>query len=198
MRWIVSFLIACFSFCTSASTLPTTDVRFYRPFEQQVEGQITPQPAEKLRGTCFQHSTLDHRTDAWQCQAGNRILDPCFIKTYVKTKQAICPLSPWEKKAVIIDFTEQADPPINNSNKQDSLDMSTDDPWAIDLADGIHCLRITDAEFIVHGQRIKYACDNHGFLLGRIQRCELIWKMLFLPSRDSDTLNMIEIMKAWY
>ena len=77
-----------------ADTLPSTDVRFYRPFEDKVEGQVALQAKETLKGTCIKHSVLDNRSDAWECKSGQRTLDPCFIKTYVKAKEAICPVSP--------------------------------------------------------------------------------------------------------
>lgn len=180
-----------------SSTLPSTDVRFYRPFELQVDGQAAPVPTETLKGSCLNHSIRDNRSDAWQCQTDNRVLDPCFIKTFVKAKSAICPTSPWESHATLIMFDVSSLPP-NNSNEQDTLDMSQDDPWAIALTNGVHCIKRIDSPFSIHGQSVKYVCDNQGFLLGHIQRCELIWKILFLPSRHSDVLKTVEIATAWY
>lgn len=184
---------------TCAATMPSTDVRFYRPFEQKVEGQVGLLATEMLEGTCVKHSALDNRSDAWQCKSGNRVLDPCFIKSYVKTKKAICPISPWQSQATMIQLLPPL--PVQNSNDQESLDMSEDDPWAINLVNGAHCVKLSNdnaSVFVTHGQPVKYACDNHGFLLGHIQRCDLVWKMLFLPSRESANLNTVEISAAWY
>lgn len=179
---------------TFAST--STDVRLYRPFEKNVVGQVTPVMSEISTGTCSQYSQRDHRSDAWQCQVGERVLDPCFIKIYVKPTQAICPVSPWQTQAVTVDIRAQQLP--QNNHHQENLDMSTDDPWAIDLMDGTHCMMVSDSNLSAQGQPVKYSCDNQGFLLGHIQRCELIWKMLFLPSYQSDVLNTVEIATAWY
>ncbi len=191
---LISFI---FTLPVFADSLPSTDIRFYRPFEPKAEGQVPLQVSETLQGACTQHSTLDNRSDAWHCHANNRMLDPCFIKSYVKTKIAVCPLSPWQSQAVVI----QLNPPLppRNTNDQDNLDMSEDDPWAMDLNNGTHCLKLpVNNTFSVHGQNVKYACDDHGFLLGHIQRCNLIWKMLYLSSRYSNSLKTVEITRAWY
>lgn len=190
------FILLLITGSTFAAPLPSTDVRFYRPFESQAEGQAPLKTTETLQGTCTKHSALDNRSDAWQCQVATRLLDPCFIKTYIKTKTAICPYSPWQSQSVLIHLNPPL-PPITNN--KDSLDMSEDDPWAIELVNGGHCLKLDIHNIIsAHGQTVKYACDNQGFLLGHIQRCNLRWKMLFLPSRNSNSSKTVEISKAWY
>ncbi len=185
------FVLFCALISTvQAAILSSTDVRFYPPFEQKYK-------VATLAGTCTRHSALDNRSDAWQCRTDQRVLDPCFIKTYVKAKTAICPISPWQNEAIQVKLISPV--LMQNSNEQEELDMSEDDPWAINLVDGAHCLKLQqDQTFTVIGQPVKYACDNQGFLLGHIQRCDLVWKMLFLPSRNSQNLNMIEINTAWY
>lgn len=180
-----------------ADLQPSTDVRFYRPFETEVKEQAPLKTTEVVSGTCLHRSKLDNRSDALQCKTSNRVLDPCFIKTYAKIKTAICPYSPWQSQAIIVHLN----PPLPNAitNNQDDLDMSEDDPWAINLVNDVNCLKLSpNNTFSVHGQKVKYACDNHGFLLGHIQRCNLLWKMLFLPSRESNVLKSVEISAAWY
>lgn len=203
--FLLIFLGLFFSIYSSlalSADLLSTNVQFYRPFEADVPGQITIIPTETIQGECTRHSELDKRSDAWQCQSGERLLDPCFIKTYVKAESAVCPLSPWQSQAVIVDFRGQENLPANNNNQHGTLDMSSDDPWAIKLVDGTQCVLIKNSQtsnsFSINGQHVKYACDNQAFLLGHIQRCELLWKMLLLPSRDSHTLKTAEIATAWY
>ena len=183
-----------------SSSFQSTSVQFYRPFEENVSGQTNLVFGKTLKGECHEHSRLDNRSDAWKCQAGERTFDPCFIKTHVTPIGAVCPLSPWQSEATLLDLREQQPPPNNHSNNQDTLDMSSDDPWAIDLVNGTHCVIISHSmkRFSVNGQHVKYACDNQSFLLGHIQRCELVWKMLSLASRHSNTLNTVEIATAWY
>ena len=209
----------CFVFCIfsafndhislALSSLPSTTVQFYRPFEEPVEGQVKLNISKMLKGECHQHSKLDHRSDAWQCQADNQTFDPCFIKSYVKPELAMCVMAPWKSEVVVIDLKAQAKPPKSKKNNLDSLDMSVDDPWAIRLLDGTYCLKTSQGQdgdidnipqpsSLIHGQRIKYTCNNGSFLLGHIQRCELIWKILWLPSRQSNEMKMTEIGTAWY
>lgn len=196
------FILAIFSLVYSLSfgaTLPATDVRFYRPFESQVQGQAMPVIVAKRVGVCMTHSHLDHRSDAWECVSENQTFDPCFIKTYVKSKEAVCPMSPLEGQAVQINFSAQKPLPDNKTNKQDTLDMSTDDPWAILLKNGAYCVKLPPEKiFSVNGQRVKYHCDDQGYLLGHIQRCDLMWKMLFLPTRESNHLRNVEMDAVWY
>ncbi len=213
----------CFIFCifsafnahissaSSSSSLPSTSVQFYRPFEEPVQGQAKLNINKILKGECLQHSKLDKRADAWQCQTDNgaQTFDPCFIKSYIKPELAMCVIAPWKSNVVVIDLKDQVEPPKNKKNNLDSLDMSIDDPWAIRLLDGTYCLKTAQGQdgdvdnssqssSLIHGQRIKYTCNNGSFLLGHIQRCELIWKILWLPSRQSNEMKMTEIGKAWY
>jgi hypothetical protein len=190
---LLSFLFAT---SVSADSIPSTDVRFYRPFEE-VKEQVPLKITDMVKGACTNPSTLDNRSDAFECKTSTRVLDPCFIKTYAKIKTAVCPYSPWQSQSIVVHLN----PPLPNSitNNQDDLDMSEDDPWAINLVNGAHCLKLSpNNTFSVHGQNVKYSCDNQGFLLGHIQRCDLLWKMLFLPSRESNSLKTVEISTAWY
>jgi hypothetical protein len=195
-KWLV-FLSVILLSTAGATTLPTTDARFYRPFEEPVADQAKLVLTKILPGECRQHSMLDKRSDAWQCQSGTQVFDPCFIKNYVEPDMALCVLAPWDSNSVVINLKSQALPPRNNTNN-DTLDMSTDDPWAITLMDGTQCIKTSNLGLSIDDQPIKYTCNNHAFLLGYIQRCELIWKMLYLSSRTSHSFKMVEIKMAWY
>lgn len=173
--------------CIPAIAVATepTHIQIYQPF--------TLIPTETIKGECIRHSQRDHRSDAWQCQSGSRTLDPCFIKKNINTHSAICPYSPWQTQSVAVEWTTD-----KIYSPEETLDVSSQDPWAIDLKDGTHCVKLQQSFLSADNQKLRYSCDNHGFLLGHIQRCELIWRMLFLPSRTSTHMDMVELGNVWF
>lgn len=187
------FCCICFFFL-SVSCWADTELILFQPLESLV-------PVEVMTGTCRQLSIEDNRSDAWQCestdQSKKRVFDPCFIKIENNKKTALCATSPWKNDAVSITLDKAWQPNMRESDEE-RLDMSADDPWAIELANGVRCLKTTTTTKTINGQLVKYTCDNQGVLLGRLQRCELIWTVMFAPSPDSSRLHFVEIAHVWF
>jgi|GEM_PF-714853 len=190
----IAIILVCYCLpsVTLGANLPSTDVRLYRPFEV-VKGQVTPVPKKTLKGKCWTHSLTNHRSDAWRCMVGNQIFDPCFVKTYVSRNKVICPQTPWSSEAVWLKLESNLLP-----EKNETLDMSTDYPWAVELLNGVRCTRATGAMPSFHGQSIQYTCNNDTFLVGKLQRCSPIWKALTFSSLSDKTLKKVDVAVVWY
>lgn len=185
-RWVMAIVVAVLSGFSFASE---TDVRLYRPFSES-EGQATVQVAQKLKGWCWQQSKVDKRLDAFRCAIKDKVFDPCFVKIYGDKKQAVCPTSPWNGQAVLIELDNSL-----QMSQEDELDMSRHYPWGIELTDGSHCQAIIDEQPLFDNMPVRYQCNGNGVLLGHLQRCKGMWQMLH---KDSSGVSTIDIKRVWF
>lgn len=74
-----------FSFLASASD---TVLKLYRPFGDVFE-QAPPVVKKIMSGQCYEQSHIIIREDAWRCQAGDQLFDPCFVKAGSKKMEAV-------------------------------------------------------------------------------------------------------------
>lgn len=144
---------------TSLPTAVSTATDFKPVSETRVQRYLPASdvPAGELTVQCFTHSLATPREDAWRCSAGQRIADPCFALT---TTSVVCDSNP----AVDRSGTkyEVSEPP--------SLTVGTSDtqtvPWALLLADGSTCQRMTGARGNIAGKATTFQCTDRSWLLG--------------------------------
>lgn len=163
-----------------------TEVNLYRPLTDAANQ--SPAIAAKKMGLCAQQSELIKREDAWRCVAENKVYDPCFMQPGSNVN-VVCPESPWANQAVQITVSS----PLDNKQYQ-TLDMSRTFPWAIELTSGDKCQAI-DTKEEYDGLPIRYRCGKQTELIGHVQRCEGMWKMLQHASNGVDT---VQIARAWF
>src|SRR5262245_45054421 len=99
-------LFGCFTSCTLAQT--PTKILVYQAFAKK--NTLSPNliVAQRYSGRCYSRSlAVPKRTDAWQCQASNMTLDPCFQDDVYLA----CVISPWSDKVAIL----QLNTPLNKS-----------------------------------------------------------------------------------
>lgn len=165
-----------------------TELKLYRPFaEGSLEKPLIIQTT--LQGECSKPSRRLRREDTWQCEAAHITFDPCFIKQYSNRRQAICPKTPWDARAVTLELSHPAD-----NHHRVSLDVSKSFPWAIELSDGMKCLKIplgTTFEDLP----VRYHCANQSQLFGFIQRCKSPWTML---QNSQGFVHTVSIKRAWF
>ena len=162
-----------------------TVLKLYRAFGEERNPRIT----KKVQGRCDMQSRIILREDAWRCQAGKTLLDPCFAKMGPNQKSLICPSSPWTSEYVQID-TEVS---LNNL-QHDRLDMSRTFPWAIELVNGERCQAVEAGEYY-DSMPIRYRCSGHNLLLGTIQRCNPVWSMF---EKTPGGVNTVNLKKVWF
>lgn len=129
---------------TTTRTLKTTEVIIFKP----------SLPDAKKTGSCWTGSIANTRTDAWRCQVGNSIFDPCFETD--NPKQLICDASPFkEKSGFVLTLSE----PLPKT-KGIMNDGQTKKPWLIKLADGSTCSPYTGTMPMVDHKPVYYHCDD--------------------------------------
>ena len=179
--WFFSFLWSITAFAVD------TEVSLYQPM-MNAKTQ-SPAIVAKRVGQCAQQSELIKREDAWRCISENKVFDPCFIQPDGSHLHAVCPTSPWVNQAVEITVSS----PLDNKQYQ-ALDMSRTFPWAIELTTGEKCQAI-DTREEYDGLPVRYRCDKQTELIGHVQRCEGMWKML---QHASNGVDSVQIARAWF
>jgi hypothetical protein len=165
-----------------------TELQLYRPFTETTK-QLPLKIVEKKTGECVQQSKLIVREDAWRCVTEGSVYDPCFVKPYSSQKIVVCPGTPWTKLGIEI----QVSKPLDNAQHL-TLDMSQTFPWGVELVDGKNCQAVE--ELVQYDNlAVHYRCDDSTVLIGHVQRCQNVWKML---QHDSHGITTVEIAKAWF
>lgn len=180
-------VIMLFSWTFSASAGDTV-LKLYRPFGAVVE-QVAPSVKQTVSGHCFSQSRLIIREDAWRCMAEGKTYDPCFVQNSGKKMEVICPQSPWVGDSVQILLNS----PLNSENNI-LLDMSKAFPWGIELANGDLCQAI-DFNQTYDGMPIRYHCMSNNVLVGYLQRCKPVWRML---EKTPAGVQTVEFNRAWF
>lgn len=189
MRAQVLILFIIFFSSLSYANDEETQVKLYRPFGQAI-AQAPLKVTETYSGECAQQSIRIKREDAWRCQAGNRVYDPCFINPFSAHKQALCPASPWNGTSILLNLTTPA-----NHNGFSLLDVSKTYPWAIELKTGEKCEAL-EKEGIYDNMPILYRCNNQTELLGHLQRCRTTWTIL--QRHPGNHISTAVVMRAWF
>jgi serine/threonine protein kinase len=180
---------------TSPSTsTPTTPA--VKPTARQIfsvvnaGGGLAVSVTRRTSGSCFTGSIAVARSDAWRCNVGNSILDPCFE---VNQSQVLCPTAgPWANKGVLVNLPSGL--PTGLANKDQGTSAT---PWAIELADGSQCLPITGASNVIAGQRLAYDCSDGQGLYGEVQRSGQVW-MIYAGGLHSGQIALRPIAIAWF
>jgi hypothetical protein len=149
---------------------------------------------DRVNGTCFTQSLASaSRPDAWRCNAGNAILDPCYQSVLGDRKELACPVAgPWSANVVLLTLTAPLPP---ETRKELSRDNTA--PWAIELANGERCSLFTGATPPVAGMRINYGCPGGSQAIGDIDRSQPVWRVFF-QAEKSIALEQMDVKVAWF
>jgi len=166
-----------------------TELNLYRPYAESTK-HLPVTISSIQHGVCPSQSKRVVREDAWYCMTdAGKIYDPCFSKRFGSDTEVICPESPWSGKATQLTLQK----PLDESH-QVSLDMSTALPWAVELANGDHCLSV-DSTQIDNNLPVHYQCASGVFLMGDAHRCEATWTIL---EHDNQGITMMNVSKVWF
>lgn len=172
---------------------PRTEMKLLTPFGAKglADGL---QVAEKVSGKCFARSASSPmRPDAWRCNVGNGILDPCYQRIMGDEKQFACPVEgPWSQKVVLLTLTEALPNPTHKEMHEEPVP-----PWAIELANGKRCTLFTGATAPVAGRRINYGCLGGFQVVGDIDRSSPVWRVFF-QAENASVLEQVDVLVVWY
>lgn len=186
MHRILLFLLCAYPLISFESP---TQIKFYRPFGAVV-AQVAPKVISQKQGTCLQQSKRIVREEAWRCVADGVTYDPCFLKAVGEKNKVVCLQSPWRAEAILLTTSGALE-----SNHQNTLDVSTTYPWAVELITGEHCLS-TDKDQMLEGSLVHYQCSDHKILFGHLQRCSDEWSIL--QQNEDGLISSVPIKKAWF
>lgn len=168
-----------------------TEVRLITPFT--AEGlNASINITKRVSGSCWSNSSKDtSRPNTWRCQAENQSYDPCFMDPIREGSKVICLVSPWNLDAVEIAL----DAPLP-SNRSESFDYKSAQPWALELSNGNHCSLISGPSLIVAGMKSTYRCKD-GTIVGDIDRSHKVWTVLYNNDKNL-YMSQKTVVTAWY
>ena len=191
-----------FSVCTpdpGASVYPVRSTRSFaappaRTITTVVQGfTATGRPTfsySERRGDCFYGSLSTPRRDAWRCETGNLIYDPCFSSPHAPGRVA-CPVTQLDA-GIVIRLTRGLPSRYRNTLRP-SVRLT---PWNVWLTGGQECQWITGASGIISGQRVNYGCTGRLLLLGMPRRTTGLWTIVGVRSSGGDR-HSVRIAFAW-
>jgi len=111
--------------------------------------------AKQQFGDCFASSIAAYpRNDAWRCNIGNQIFDPCFSADKVDT--VVCGADPMKNDD---GFPLLLKKPLPAA---DSSAATTAWAWFLELSDGTVCAPFTGTRAMVENEMITYGCSLAG------------------------------------
>ncbi|HXY50466.1 MAG TPA: hypothetical protein VEI01_13505 [Terriglobales bacterium] len=190
-------LVALGTSCLLAANPPSspkrTQIKLLTPFGRgglSIGMAVT----EKGEGSCFAPSAASpSRPDAWRCNAGNTIHDPCYQSIPGDSKQLACPVGgPWSGDVILLTLTQPLPTePRKNVSRDDTL------PWALELVNGQRCTLLTGATAPIAGMRINYGCPGGFVVVGDIDRSRPVWRVFF-QGEKSIALEQTDVAVAWF
>lgn len=176
----------------SSAVVPTTTaIHIYIPVSAQGKPLLTI--THTAAGECFTGSFVIPAPEGWRCSRGNEILDPCFTPTPGGHTEVICPASPWAHTAqrlAPVHFTGKG----NNGESREPLH---DPAWAIELANGAHCLILQGATSVQGNLPYSYQCNDGLALYGNENRETRPWT-IFGRHAHTPQLSTEQISAIWF
>lgn len=169
--FVVFYLAAAVASPAIAGPNATTVVKYTPWASGAVKHDLTV--SDRARGTCWGHSLVTDRDDAWRCAEGNNgdVDDPCFSMGASRFVVA-CARSPFERSVTLLSLKKQLtenDDPTTHWLEPKGI------PWGIRLTNGDECLFVWGATDAIEGERLNYVCLKAGWIIGGPDRSTAMW-----------------------
>jgi hypothetical protein len=191
----LAMLVLLAATAVAADSVPQisgTQIKLFTPYGPSGLSK-TLSVSQTLSGSCFAESVADaSRSDAWRCNAGNAIEDPCFANLMGDGKTIACARSPWEGKIVLLTL----DSPLPAAGRK-TIPRESAMPWTLELANGDRCALFTGATAPVAGMRIHYGCPGGGQVVGDPDKSHPVWRV-FYQKEGAASLDQVDVIVAWY
>jgi hypothetical protein len=181
-RQTIVALLALLALASGASGDPgRTEIATWNPFD--ATGAVKPSLRIKSlgRGGCGEGPGSEAIGDVgYRCGAGNLLADPCWRDGPRPTELAVCPYSPWARKAVTIRVPHlMLRAGVTFAAPRD---VEHDPPWALEVGNGQRCVIAQGAHGAVttrNGDRlvVDYYCRRGGLVLLRNLRRGRVWRV---------------------
>ena len=147
-----------------------------------------PIPASDLGVTCFTASIASPRVDALRCIGNQVIFDPCFAFT---PKSVVCESNP-AAGSVGVEHQVAGPDAVSTESPADEAPA-----WALLLADGSSCLRLTGSRGTANGVLTTFRCSDGSWLLGEPKQGPVWTADRLAPSLGSPVVAT-SVTKAWW
>jgi hypothetical protein len=192
LLFFLTIVIPSFGNATSPGLTASTQVIVYKP--SIVQG------IDKKEGTCWTNSiAAPSRLDAWRCNIGNEIEDPCFV--YEKDKSLLCGVDPTKAKAGFLLMLTKPLP--SQANLSRAADKASG--WLLQLADGSVCSPFQGTMPILRNSKksAMYACNDNTVLFEQFkvgatwqaEKANLVSAKEF--GSNAESIRWVAITKIW-
>lgn len=173
---------------TSPSTSPvsaTTASQRFNPYD--ANGAVSAPLNGHSSGSCWTSSIADPSSTTYRCMADNQILDPCFAPPHDAHPGAVaCYSDPWSPGTL-----------LNLTDPLPASDPSTRaTPWALELANGAHCVVVTGTVDQVGLVDLGYSCGGSAGA-GLAGSAGTARTVQYRPT-DSQPLHSVAVRTAWH
>lgn len=154
-----------------------------------------------LPSDCQTGSITTQRPDAWRCGTA----DPCFAPPFGDRTVVACARAPWLGEVTLLTLSRPLPSPeqcrMTPTECPRDLDL-TNQPWAIELANGARCTAFTGTRAFVAGMIITHGCDDGGSIASPGPQLTLDktlprWRAFYLP-RDGFVIEQVDALVIWY
>ena len=124
--------------------------RLFAPYDEN--GRLTVTAGPPTAGSCFATSIAVPVAGVFRCLAANTIFDPCFAPARESTPALVtCFADPWSDGQTLR---------VSGALPNYEPVLTTGDPWALELADGVRCVSVTGAVPALGKVDLNYRCDG--------------------------------------
>ena len=158
---------------SASPALARTQVDTIAPWNSQGQLNAGVTVAGTVSGSCFETAESTSRTDAYRCNAGNNLYDPCFSPLTDSPAAVMClGSSPTKLYRVNLTAPLPSVPPVASP--------SPVEPLIIILTSGVSCGTITGGTTDQAGLRENYECTDQAGLYGYPDKTGVVWTISYL------------------
>jgi hypothetical protein len=169
----------------------TFEVR-YTPFAADGSLREGLRATPGFGGACTTGSFVVAGPGVFRCVAASSIYDPCYLDAAAAGAQGrpvvACVDSPWSHNVLRLRIGEPLDGRYGA--------RADGPPWALRLASGRRCVRVSGAAAVVEGRRMNYSCGPR-YLFGSPDRSRATWQIRQALTPGGVGMREVAIAAAW-
>jgi hypothetical protein len=177
-----------------AHPLNETALLYMRPYDYQNDRLIIGfHVVEHLNAESCSGSHASADPETLRCATDNLIFDPCWRNSLFLVSEVACLRDPWSQHITLLRLTDKT--PIDITGRRDYVSKRA---WALELANGMHCVAATGAT-----GGVSYSCDClpdlsdcKGVIMGSLDRKTRVWYAI-VAEKGSKQASPIAVRRAW-
>jgi hypothetical protein len=167
-------------------TGPVTIQKTYSPYAA-AGTLVVPVAATQPSGSCWTTSIAVPRAGVYRCLIANSIADPCFAPDTSSPDSVVaCATDPWHP-ATLVHLTAALPVTVPQGGDRE--------PWALELAGGLHCVLSTGTVPKVDGVELNYLCGESAGA-GQLTTAGALQTVEY-GSLSGPTVGLVDVVTAW-